>query len=163
MENLIIRDVKLEDAKPLSKIRKMNGVIQNIMASHAESVNMMKSRIGSRSENEYWFVAEVKGKVVGMAALNKYPHQKKYHSGTFSIMINPDYHKIGIGKRLMEEIIKLSDEKLKLKRIELTVFESNPNAVKLYEKFGFIKEGKKECSVITEDGFEHEILMARVI
>ena len=163
MENLIIRDVKLEDAKALSKIRKMNGVIQNILASPMESANMMKCRIGSKTENEFWFVAEVEGKVIGMIALNKYPHHNKYHSGTFTIMINPTYHKMGIGKRLMEEVIKLSDNELKLKRVELTVFESNDNAIKLYEKFGFIKEGKKEYSVITESGFEHEVLMARII
>lgn len=163
MENLIIRDVRLEDAKPLSKIRKMNGVIQNIMASPMESANMMKCRINARTENEHWFVAEFDGKVIGMAALNKYPHHKKYHSGTFTIMVNPEYHRLGVGKKLIKEMINLADTTLELKRVELTVFESNKNAISLYEKFGFVTEGKKECSVITETGYENEVLMARIV
>lgn len=160
MESLIIREVRLEDSKAISKMRKMSGVIENIMASHQESVGTIRSKIMSKTENEYWFVAELSGRVVGMIALNKYDHHKRYHSGTITIMVNPEYHSMGIGKELMKKITNFSDE-LQIERLELTVFESNNKARELYKKFGFVEEGKKINSIITESGYETEILMAR--
>ena len=162
MEKVNIRRVRVEDAQRISEIRKMPEVIDNIMASKLETTNTIKTRINSLTQNEIWFVAEIDNIVVGMIALNKYNYYKKY-SGTITIMLDTKYHSKGIGSALMYEIINFADNILKLKRIELTVFETNINAIKLYEKFGFRIEGKKEASIYLNDRFENELLMARII
>ncbi|WP_291680057.1 GNAT family N-acetyltransferase [Clostridium sp.] len=40
----------------------------------------------------------------------------------------------------MKELINLSDNIIKLKRLELQVFADNEKAIKLYKKFGFLEE-----------------------
>ena len=39
----------------------------------------------------------------------------------------------------MKELINLSDNIIKLKRLELQVFADNEKAIKLYKKFGFLE------------------------
>ena len=48
----------------------------------------------------------------------------------------------------MKELINLSDNIIKLKRLELQVFADNEKAIKLYKKFGFLEESgtKVFCS-----------------
>ena len=55
----------------------------------------------------------------------------------FDIFINPDMHGLGIGKLLLwYTLYKL--ETLKYKIVGLAVTRSNKNALKIYEKFGFV-------------------------
>lgn len=162
MENLLIRAVELEDAEAISKIRKMDKVIDNIMASKSETSQTIRFRINAMTEGESWYVAELDNEVVGMVALNQYPYPKKKHSGTIAIMVDENYHSKGIGKKLMEKIISIADENLMIKRLELSVFEENKSAIKLYENFGFKIEGKREMSINIGDKYITEIFMGRL-
>lgn len=47
----------------------------------------------------------------------------------------------GIGRQMMEEILKIGFEKLKLHRISLGVFDFNVAGINCYEKVGFTREG----------------------
>ncbi|MCP4180833.1 MAG: GNAT family N-acetyltransferase [bacterium] len=47
----------------------------------------------------------------------------------------------GYGKEIVQAIIKIGFENLKLHRIDLNVFNFNISAVKCYESVGFIREG----------------------
>ncbi|OPH57833.1 aminoglycoside adenylyltransferase [Paenibacillus ferrarius] len=47
----------------------------------------------------------------------------------------------GYGKQMIQQILKIGFEDLKLHRISLGVFEFNESALLCYEKSGFIKEG----------------------
>ena len=162
MESLVIRKVKLDDADSISKIRKMDKVIDNIMASKSESASSIRFRISAISKGEVWYVAEIDKSVVGMVAFNQYPYPKKNHVGTISIMVDENYHSKGIGKKLMEKVIEIADENIMIKKLELSVFEKNKNAIKLYEKFGFKIEGKREMSINIQGEYITEIFMGRV-
>ncbi|MFC4737679.1 GNAT family N-acetyltransferase [Bacillus daqingensis] len=67
----------------------------------------------------------------------------------------------GIGSRLLEHMISWCGEN-GVMRIELTTVCRNKEAVRLYEKFGFQVEGKKQASLIINDKPEDEYMMARV-
>lgn len=62
----------------------------------------------------------------------------------------------------MKTLLDIADNWLMLVRAELTVFEDNERAIRLYEKFGFEKEGVKRMSVIKNGKYINEILMARI-
>ncbi|MGL4656755.1 MAG: GNAT family N-acetyltransferase [Sarcina sp.] len=162
MENLIIRPIVLDDAQAICNIRKMDKVITNIMASKSESPQTIRFRINAMSEGESWYVAEFEDKVIGMVALNQYPYPKKRHVGTIAIMVDENYHSKGVGKKLMERIIEIADENVMIKRLELTVFEGNENAINLYKKFGFKIEGKREMSINIDDKYISEVFMGRL-
>jgi GNAT superfamily N-acetyltransferase len=55
--------------------------------------------------------------------------------------LHPDFHKKGIGKKLMEEIISWSIQRGKNK-IQLMVWENNP-ALNFYKHLGFLEEKKE--------------------
>lgn len=57
-----------------------------------------------------------------------------------NIAVNENFRRTGIGTLILKELIKKAEEK-KLESIFLEVNQNNENAIKLYEKCGFKKEG----------------------
>jgi ribosomal protein S18 acetylase RimI-like enzyme len=63
---------------------------------------------------------------------------KNRYYGELGIGIKDDFQGMGIGSKLMNNLISLA-RKEELRRIRLTVMVDNYRAIKLYEKFGFKK------------------------
>ncbi|WP_283699566.1 GNAT family N-acetyltransferase [Clostridium perfringens] len=159
--SLRIRDIKIEDYKEISKIRKMPGVMENILSNKDEEEELIKEKIINRSKNQYWYVAEENGKVIGLGILMNHGNLRKKHVGVITLMVNSDYQNKGIGSLLMDKLINLS-ESLNIIRLELCVFRDNYKAINLYKKFGFKEEGIKVKSALKNGEYIDEIMMARI-
>lgn len=68
---------------------------------------------------------------------------------------------MGIGKKLLEEILDIADNWLMLVRVELGVYTDNEKAIGLYKSLGFEKEGIKKYSAIRNGKYVDEYMMAR--
>ena len=159
--SLKIRDIKIEDYKEISKIRKMPGVMENILSNKDEEDELIKEKIINRGNNQYWYVAEEDGKVLGLGILMNHGNLRKKHVGVITLMVNSDYQNKGIGSLLMDKLINLS-ESLNIIRLELCVFRDNYKAINLYKKFGFKEEGIKVKSALKNGEYADEIIMARI-
>mgnify|MGYP000881751965 FL=1 len=159
--SLRIRDIKIEDYKEISKIRKMPGVMENILSNKDEEEELIKEKIINRGKNQYWYVAEENGKVIGLGILMNHGNLRKKHVGVITLMVNSDYQNKGIGSLLMDKLINLS-ESLNIIRLELCVFRDNYKAINLYKKFGFKEEGIKVKSALKNGEYADEIIMARI-
>ena len=159
--SLKIRDIKIEDYKEISKIRKMPGVMENILSNKDEEDELIKEKIINRGNNQYWYVAEEDGKVLGLGILMNHGNLRKKHVGVITLMVNSDYQNKGIGSLLMDKLINLS-ESLNIIRLELCVFRDNYKAINLYKKFGFKEEGIKVKSALKNGEYADEIMMARI-
>ncbi|EHK2337640.1 GNAT family N-acetyltransferase [Clostridium perfringens] len=159
--SLRIRDIKIEDYKEISKIRKMPGVMENIISNKDEEEELIKEKIINRGKNQYWYVAEENGKVIGLGILMNHGNLRKKHVGVITLMVNSDYQNKGIGSLLMDKLINLS-ESLNIIRLELCVFRDNYKAINLYKKFGFKEEGIKVKSALKNGEYIDEIMMARI-
>ena len=159
--SLRIRDIKIEDYKEISKIRKMPGVMENILSNKDEEDELIKEKIINRGNNQYWYVAEEDGKVLGFGILMNHGNLRKKHVGVITLMVNSDYQNKGIGSLLMDKLINLS-ESLNIIRLELCVFRDNYKAINLYKKFGFKEEGIKIKSALKNGEYADEIIMARI-
>lgn len=159
--SLKIRDIKIEDYKEISKIRKMPGVVENILSNKDEEDELIKEKIINRGNNQYWYVAEEDGKVLGLGILMNHGNLRKKHVGVITLMVNSDYQNKGIGSLLMDKLINLS-ESLNIIRLELCVFRDNYKAINLYKKFGFKEEGIKIKSALKNGEYADEIIMARI-
>ncbi|MDM0866070.1 GNAT family N-acetyltransferase [Clostridium perfringens] len=159
--SLRIRDIKIEDYKEISKIRKMPGVMENILSNKDEEEELIKEKIINRGKNQYWYVAEENGKVIGLGILMNHGNLRKKHVGVITLMVNSDYQNKGIGSLLMDKLINLS-ESLNIIRLELCVFRNNYKAINLYKKFGFKEEGIKVKSALKNGEYIDEIMMARI-
>ncbi|EGS9999372.1 GNAT family N-acetyltransferase [Clostridium perfringens] len=159
--SLRIRDIKIEDYKEISKIRKMPGVMENILSNKDEEEELIKEKIINRGKNQYWYVAEENGKVIGLGILMNHGNLRKKHVGVITLMVNSDYQNKGVGSLLMDKLINLS-ESLNIIRLELCVFRDNYKAINLYKKFGFTEEGIKVKSALKNGEYVDEIMMARI-
>ncbi|WP_415298059.1 GNAT family N-acetyltransferase [Clostridium perfringens] len=157
--SLRIRDIKIEDYKEISKIRKMPGVMENILSNKDEE--LIKEKIINRGKNQYWYVAEENGKVIGLGILMNHGNLRRKHVGVITLMVNSDYQNKGVGSLLMDKLINLS-ESLNIIRLELCVFRDNYKAINLYKKFGFKEEGIKVKSALKNGEYIDEIMMARI-
>ncbi|EOU2019665.1 GNAT family N-acetyltransferase [Clostridium perfringens] len=159
--SLRIRDIKIEDYKEIGKIRKMPGVIENILSNKYEEEELIKEKIINRGKNQYWYVAEENGKVIGLGILMNHGNLRKKHVGVITLMVNSDNQNKGVGSLLMDKLINLS-ESFNIIRLELCVFRDNYKAINLYKKFGFKEEGIKIKSALKNGEYVDEIIMARI-
>lgn len=157
-----IRDVRVGDSEELYNIRQMPKVMENTLATKGEPKEFLKKRIENMGNNNYWIVAEVEDKVVGLISLMVHENPRKNHVGYIAIMVNSDFHGKGVGSALMDKIIDMADNELKLKRLELSVFKENERALNLYKKFGFQVEGTVRMSALRNGVYSDEYSMGRI-
>jgi RimJ/RimL family protein N-acetyltransferase len=89
----------------------------------------------------YKVVHKETGDVIGHISLGKI--DRRNNSGRIGKVLLGDesVRGQGIGQLMIEEIIKIAFDRLKLHRVSLGVYDFNKSAIACYEKAGFIKEG----------------------
>lgn len=107
------------------------------------------------------FIALENNKVIGFIVLKTY-FGRKNHCADFVVFVAPNKQKKGIGTTLIRKIIERAKE-LGLKRIELGVFADNKQAIKLYKKLGFKKEGVKRKALQRKKKLYDEIIMGKLL
>ncbi len=75
---------------------------------------------------------------------------------------NRDYQGKGLGLEAVNLITEYALDELKMKRVSLTLYEYNENALKCYKKAGFEVEGRLRKSAKIEGEYYDEILMSRI-
>ncbi|MCT4563123.1 MAG: GNAT family N-acetyltransferase [Maledivibacter sp.] len=159
--DITIRAVKMSDATDLNEMRVQDGVRENTLGLFSETVMNSENFLKSLDGASHLLVAEVQGKVVGVAGLNVMKNPRKRHSSSLAISIRKEYQGQGIGRKLMESLLDLSDNWLMLIRVELGVLEGNDRAMNLYKSLGFEVEGKKKYATVRDGKYVDEYLMAR--
>ncbi len=86
----------------------------------------------------------------GMANLYIQPYKKLAHTCLFSIIVSEEMRGKGVGKQLLDHLMKYAKEKFKIEILHLEVYEGNP-AKHLYERAGF-KEFGCQTHFIKENG-----------
>ncbi|WP_017149562.1 GNAT family N-acetyltransferase [Bacillus bingmayongensis] len=155
-----IRAVEIQDARAIHRICIQNDVLPYMVFLPSIRVDAMENRIRNLAPNQFGFVAEYDGKVVGFVGLTQ-GQGRRSHSGDLFIGVDSEYHNKGIGKALLTKMLDLADNWLMLERVELGVLEINPRAKALYEKFGFREEGIKKGNLKARGKFIDEIMMSR--
>lgn len=101
--------------------------------------------------------------IVGQIGLHTSPTMpRRKHVGAIGIAVRDDWQGKGVGTALMAAVVDLADNWLALTRLELEVFADNANAIHLYEKFGFEKEGLMKWSAFREGRYMDVWAMARL-
>lgn len=78
--------------------------------------------------------------IAGMAELNSVDRI----NGTATlcrIFVDKSYRGRGIAENMIKQVLKVGFADLMLRRIDLRVYSVNTNAIRCYEKIGFVKEG----------------------
>ncbi len=64
----------------------------------------------------------------------------------------------GYGSDAMGLVIRYAFDELNLHRLQLTVIDYNPRALKMYEKLGFVREGAYR-EFVERDGARHDLIL----
>ncbi len=99
-----------------------------------------------KDNNTLWFVVLDKRKsFLGIAKI--YSIDKINKSLGLGLDISIDKRGKGVGKKVYSALLKYSFDYLNVNRVWLQVLKTNVNAIKLYEKSGFKKEGQLEKAI----------------
>ncbi|MDX6542551.1 MAG: hypothetical protein QOK32_154 [Gaiellaceae bacterium] len=93
-----------------------------------------------RWEHAAVFVAEVDGLVVGRLSVSRDQHPASRHVADLGLMVAADRRGQGIGRGLLEAAVDWA-RAADVTKLELHVFPWNEPAIRLYERFGFEREG----------------------
>ncbi|HDD61087.1 MAG TPA: N-acetyltransferase family protein [Chloroflexi bacterium] len=93
--------------------------------------------------NNLSLVYLAEGSVLGWAAVSRVSSRQVYQGvGEISLYVDPDYQREGIGKELMEEIIKQS-EIADFWTLQAGIFPENFPSINLHKAFGFRVVGER--------------------
>ena len=108
------------------------------------------------------FVADDEGAIVGRLSLSRDPHPASRHVADVGLMVAAGHRRQGIGRLLLEEAVAWS-QRSEIGKLELHVFPWNEPALRLYESFGFEREGLRRAHFARDDELIDAILMAYLI
>ena len=103
-------------------------------------------------------VAMSAGQVVGWCDVVPNPRPIYAHAGVLGIALLPEFRRQGIGGRLIWRTLEAARD-FGLRRVELTVRESNAVAIELYKKVGFAIEGLQRNRILVDGAYENLVLM----
>jgi len=93
-----------------------------------------------RSSHATVLVAEGDQGIVGRLSLARDSHPASSHVADLGLMVAAGQRRQGIGRALLEEAVEWASQN-EIEKLELHVFPHNEPAIKLYEQFGFEREG----------------------
>lgn len=102
--------------------------------------------------NRRILIAEVVGRVVAMSTVEFGTGYRRFlHAGGLGVAVAKACWSMGIGRVLMEENVRWLS-KNGVKKVNLTVDTQNFRAISLYQKLGFVVEGKQRHDRKLADG-----------
>lgn len=103
-------------------------------------------------------------RVVGWCDVRRVDAEISKHCGILGMGIVEGYRGRGLGERLLTQTLdSIRQSGLGIERVELTVWGSNVRAMGLYEKVGFVHEGRKVRARKIDGATDDVVLMAKFL
>ena len=116
-------------------------------------------RAARRSPHAAVYVAEALEGLVGRLSVARDVHPASRHVADLGLMVAMGHRRRGIGRSLLEQAVAWARES-EIEKLELHVFPHNEPAIKLYERFGFEREGLRRHHFRRGGGLVDAVLMA---
>jgi len=168
----VVRDARMSDAQGVLESNRLVhgagvGVVRTVdelpQSVEAQERELAEWVTGKRSgPNGAMVVGEVGGRIVGEAVARRYTQGGLRHVAHIGIGVVPEFQGLGLGRALMQWLIDWArvGPGRGVVRLDLSVFQNNARAIRLYESLGFVKEGVRKRFVRLPDGSEiDDVLM----
>lgn len=146
-QKIIIRKVKKEDtAQVVEYMSSIGGESDNLTFGEGELKMTIEAEenfiedINSK-DNAIMIAALMNNQIVGSATLRAGERNRVKHVGEFGITVRKAYWGQGVGSALLNYLIEWARSTGIIRKINLRVRADNENGIKLYEKYGFQREG----------------------
>ena len=162
-----IRRARPEDAGAvLDYLRRVGGETLNLTfgaegpgLTEAEEQEYL-ARVAA-SDNSLAIVAVVGDEIVGSLTLDGGRRARLRHAGEFGISVAQAYAGQGIGKALIAYMLAWAERGGVVRKINLKVRADNEPAIRLYERMGFVLEGRTTRDTLIDGKFSDCLLMGR--
>lgn len=105
-----------------------------------------------QSENAVMLAARVDGAVVGVIRMTGGALKRTRHSAKLEVLVHPSYRGKGHGRDLMAAGLAWARSTPQVQRVALCVFADNIDALAMYERLGFVEEGRRIGEYREADG-----------
>ncbi|MBB3133399.1 putative acetyltransferase [Rhizobium pisi] len=139
-DGVVVRAVRLSDAEEVTDLINLPGVRAGTLRPPYQTVEEVRKHMENPSPGALNLVVTLNGKIVGSCGLNRLAGRRQ-HVASIGMGVHDDFTGRGFGRVLLGAMVDAADDWLDVKRLELTVYTDNDVAIRLYEKFGFEKEG----------------------
>lgn len=109
---------------------------------------------------DLFLVAEIAGERVGELNLRRGTRLAFKHAAVLGMSVAPAWRNQRVGSALMQRALEWARTTGGLRRIELYVYASNAPAIRLYERHGFVVEGRRRAAIRVGDRLVDDLLMA---
>ena len=101
--------------------------------------------------------------LVGCLFLERNRRRRMSHCGEFGMSVDPDCWNRRIGSALVAAMVEQVKKDGVLSRVQLSVLANNPYAERIYQKHGFLVEGRRKQAVCIDGEMVDEIVMGLVL
>jgi RimJ/RimL family protein N-acetyltransferase len=137
-----------EEARERHTVEKVQDYIQKVCAD----------------PNQVMIVTEVDSCIVSMSHIECGGNKRTRHVGQMGLSILPNWRGIGLGTAILQAMIDWAAANPVIEKLTLGVWAANKTAIGLYEKMGFVEEGRKVREVKFADGsYDDMVCMYRFV
>lgn len=98
----------------------------------------------------------------GWLELNRPQPQRLKHIAVLTIAVAATWRRRGVARQLLVRGYQWAQQK-GVKKIQLDVRAGNTAAITLYEREGFVLEGRERAQILTPQGYEDNLIMAKFL
>jgi len=114
----------------------------------------------SAARNGLYLLASSGKEPIGALLLRGGEYLRLAHTAELGMSVRREWRRLGVGESLVGVALGAARKSGELRRITLRVFETNVGALALYEKLGFVVEGRQKRQVRLKGNYVDLIHMA---
>lgn len=155
--HLTLRRAAARDAEQLlGFVEQVAGESENITFGPGEfglSVEEERAFLQQNAEapSSLYLIAEAAGEIAGTLIFSTGKRPRLQHAGEFGMTVLRKYWNLGVGSQMLAYLIEWAKQSGTIRKINLRVRVDNLPAIHLYEKYGFVQEGR-----LTREFYLHE-------
>jgi RimJ/RimL family protein N-acetyltransferase len=100
--------------------------------------------------------------VIGTLSLTRHSKKETRHCCEFGMSVLSDFRNCGTGTKLIHKMMTWS-KRNGIKKVNLQVWSNNTNAIRLYNRLGFLIEGIQKNQILHKANYYDLILMSKEI
>ncbi len=162
---LILRPAEPGDAeRVLAYVEQVASESENLAFGPGEfGISLEQERVFlqqfAEEPTSLYLLAEIAGEIVGTLAFSTEKRPRLQHGGEFGMSVLQKCWNLGIGSRMLTTFIAWARQTRVIRKINLRVLVDNLPAIHLYEKYGFLQEGRRTREFYLHERFIDVFLM----
>ncbi|MCG9632323.1 GNAT family N-acetyltransferase [Vibrio sp. Isolate30] len=157
-----VRRTEPSDARSVKEIYECPNAFRGTLQLPHPSLELWEKRLTHIPEHVYSYVALYQGEVIGNLGLEVCVNPRRRHVASLGMGVKDNFAGKGVGSALLKTAVDLCDNWINIKRLELTVYTDNEQAINLYKKFGFQIEGESAAFAFRDGEYVAAYHMARI-